>query len=377
MRSKTALPFNVTIREMIILSLILGLFLWIVDAVVAAFMFHEGTFPDLLLFDIPGHELIMRLLILIIFVVFGIISFVILERHKRVAVALRESEEKFHTFADFTYDWEYWISADGRMIHVSPSCERITGYRPEEFLEQPGLLQTIVHSEDKAWIVGHLAHELESRGMSYVDFRIITRDGEQRWISHCCQPVYDSNGRMNGRRASNRDISHRKRLEKELESLAASDKLTGIFNRSKLEEYLNNEVKESRRLGHPLSLMIFDVDHFKLINDTYGHDIGDVVLKMLAGTVKDRIRETDIFARWGGEEFIVLMPGSDIRGAGVLAEKLRREIGSRNFEKAGQVTVSVGVAELTGEDTVTNFLKKADNALYKAKRKGRNRVEVV
>lgn len=365
-----------TIREMVILSLILGLFLWIVDAVIATFVFHEGTLPDLLIFDIPGHELIMRVVVLIISVVFGTMSYIILNRHKRAAAALRESEEKFHTFADFTYDWEYWIGADGRMIYVSPSCERITGYRPEEFLERPGLLVDIVHPEDRAWITGHLDQEMESRGMSYVDFRIITLNGEERWISHCCQPVHDSSGQMNGRRASNRDISQRKKLERELEKLATIDKLTGIFNRSKLEEYLNNEIKESRRLGHSLSLMIFDIDHFKDVNDTYGHDVGDIVLRTLAGTVKDHIRETDIFARWGGEEFIVLMPGSDIRGAGVLAEKLRREIESRSSEKAGQITVSVGVAQLTSEDTIKSFLKRADNALYRAKRKGRNRVEV-
>jgi diguanylate cyclase (GGDEF)-like protein len=238
------------------------------------------------------------------------------------------------------------------------------------------LLVDIVHREDRAWITGHIDRELEGGGISHIDFRIITRGGEERWISHCCQPVYDSKGQMNGRRASNRDISERKRLERELERLAATDKLTGIFNRAKLEECLNSEIKESRRLGHALSLMICDIDHFKKVNDTYGHDVGDIVLKMLAETVKKHIRETDIFARWGGEEFVVLMPGADTRGARVLAEKLREEIEIRSFGEAGRITISFGVAQLRSEDSIVSLVKKADDALYKAKKNGRNRVEI-
>ena len=129
---------------------------------------------------------------------------------------LRESEERFRTIADFTYDGEFWIGPDGHYIYVSPSCKRITGYGPEEFVNDPGLLEKIVHPDDHSTVVSHLrASQINQMGLS-IDFRIITRSGDERWISHNCQPVYDAGGTYLGRRASNRDISKRKKMQEEL-----------------------------------------------------------------------------------------------------------------------------------------------------------------
>ena len=127
--------------------------------------------------------------------------------------ALKQSEqEKFRTVADFTYDWEYWIDPAGALVYVSPSCERITGYRSNEFSKNPDLLTEIIHPEDQSLVGDHLS-AIGLEDAYEIDFRIVTRTGEIRWIGHSCQPVYRDDGSWFGRRVSNRDITERKRIE--------------------------------------------------------------------------------------------------------------------------------------------------------------------
>ena len=146
---------------------------------------------------------------------------------KHMEELLKQSEEKFRTVADFTYDWEYWIGSDGSLIYVAPSCERITGYRSDEFINNPGLLQEIIYLEDQS-LVGNHFHTTDSGDPHEVDFRIVTRSGETVWIGHSCQAVYGEDGRWLGRRVSNRDITERKQVE-ELLNIASA------YNRSLIE----------------------------------------------------------------------------------------------------------------------------------------------
>lgn len=141
------------------------------------------------------------------------------ETQRQIEEALRNSEERFRTVADFTYDWEYWTGPEGDYLYVSPSCERVTGYSAAEFIEDPDLLSRVTHADDRSRLADHNRQEKGRKGASTLDFRIITRNGEERWISHVCQPVYGSEGNWLGRRASNRDITHRKRAEEELQRL--------------------------------------------------------------------------------------------------------------------------------------------------------------
>jgi PAS domain S-box-containing protein len=136
-----------------------------------------------------------------------------ISERKRMEEALKQSEqEKFRTVADFTYDWEYWIDPAGALCYVSPSCERITGYRSEEFSQHPDLLTEIIHPEDKSLVGAHLS-TIGLEDAYEIDFRIVTRKGEIRWIGHSCQPVYRDDGSWFGRRVSNRDITERKQIE--------------------------------------------------------------------------------------------------------------------------------------------------------------------
>jgi PAS domain S-box-containing protein len=135
---------------------------------------------------------------------------------KKIEIKLRESELKFKTVADFTYDWEYWIDNDGNYLYVSPSCERISGYKIEEFIENPDLLIEITHPDDKNMLIDHHKHSFLSPSIGEIEFRINRKDGSEIWISHNCQPVTNENGDFLGRRASNKDINDRKKAENAL-----------------------------------------------------------------------------------------------------------------------------------------------------------------
>jgi len=161
-------------------------------------------------------------------------------------------------------------------------------------------------------------------------------------------------------------------LNKKLFQMAIKDSLTGLFNRYKFNESLSNEIKNFTRYKQPFCLIMFDIDFFKKINDTYGHDVGDKVLKGISKIATSIIRETDIVARWGGEEFIILCPHTDLKEGIEIAERLRKRIENYDFG-IRRVTISVGVAEYNNE-TEKDFIKKVDDNLYKAKKSGRNRV---
>lgn len=173
------------------------------------------------------------------------------------------------------------------------------------------------------------------------------------------------------------DITQRKRNEAEIHLLATTDTLTGIANRREFSRVAEAETDRAKRYGTPLSLLMYDLDHFKRVNDTFGHDTGDDVLRAVTAVVMANIRTVDVAARWGGEEFLVLMPQSDLAAAKAAAEKLRQAIERHRFDKVGTVTVSFGVTQFVPQDDLNVLLKRVDDALYRAKENGRNRVETL
>ncbi len=179
----------------------------------------------------------------------------------------------------------------------------------------------------------------------------------------------------------NREITIRKEYEAELERLAIMDPLTNIYNRRFFFDMANKEIDRSKRYSIPLSLILFDIDHFKKVNDTYGHLVGDQVLINLAKLCQETIRSVDIFARYGGEEFILLMPDSGLKAAQNAAERLREAVAKTNLtdEKIDLVTtISLGVNSWEGGDELdfTAFIDQADQALYQSKENGRNQVSI-
>ena len=143
-----------------------------------------------------------------------------------------------------------------------------------------------------------------------------------------------------------------------------------------MEQTLEEEVKRCKRHGRDLAVILLDIDHFKRVNDDYGHDVGDKVLKLISEAIHQWLRSSDVFGRWGGEEFLIIAPETDLESANQLAERLRRRLSNLQFDKVGQVTASFGVAELLPSEDRNSLVKRADNALYQVKESGRNSVEV-
>ncbi|GAB6106436.1 sensor domain-containing diguanylate cyclase [Fusibacter bizertensis] len=168
----------------------------------------------------------------------------------------------------------------------------------------------------------------------------------------------------------------KKDYEAELLNLATTDALTGLYNRFRFDELVVEEIERSERYGGPLSLIIFDLDHFKQINDTYGHIVGDEVLIEISKISKEILRTTDIIARWGGEEFSILLPGTTSSGAYIAAEKLRQTLENYQHSTVGAVTASFGVSQKLQDEDYTQWFSRVDQALFKSKNSGRNKITV-
>ncbi|MBF0370267.1 MAG: diguanylate cyclase [Magnetococcales bacterium] len=171
------------------------------------------------------------------------------------------------------------------------------------------------------------------------------------------------------------DIARIENQIKQLEKRAFTDSLTGACNRAKLQGNLEAEIKRSIRHGGTLSVVLFDVDHFKQINDTYGHQAGDDVLVALVSFISKKLRASDLLARWGGEEFIMVLPEVGVQDAILVSDKIRKNIENNNFPKVGRLTISFGVTQFREGDTPKSLIERADRFLYQAKNSGRNRVE--
>lgn len=161
----------------------------------------------------------------------------------------------------------------------------------------------------------------------------------------------------------------------EMDRIASIDRLTGCWNRRRLEETVRGEMDRLKRYDNALSLLVFDIDHFKNVNDMHGHQVGDQVLTELAQRMRTTLRTTDSLTRWGGEEFVVLCPNTPLATAIMLAERLREKIAAQAFDGVGAITISLGVAECLPREAWREWFARADAALYRAKAGGRNQVQ--
>lgn len=175
-----------------------------------------------------------------------------------------------------------------------------------------------------------------------------------------------------GYRAICKNLTDRKRIEE----LSVTDKLTGLYNRLKLDEVLTMRIEEFKRYKTEFSIILLDIDDFKIINDTYGHDVGDYVLKTIANILKDNTRTTDVVGRWGGEEFVIVCENTNLEQIEILAEHLRDIVSKTKFKDVGNKTVSLGIAQFKENDTISSVFKRADERLYIAKTTGKNKVGV-
>ncbi|PKM70856.1 MAG: hypothetical protein CVU92_11455 [Firmicutes bacterium HGW-Firmicutes-17] len=161
----------------------------------------------------------------------------------------------------------------------------------------------------------------------------------------------------------------------ELVKIAETDALTGIYNKAKFNQEYARLADHAKATSLNLAVIMFDIDDFKAINDNFGHLVGDQVLKELTAIVRRNINKTDIFARWGGEEFVIILPNSQLEEAMKVAQRLRMIVSEHQFQTTGQITCSFGVGSFKHDDTLDTLLHRVDERLYRAKKSGKNRVE--
>lgn len=258
----------------------------------------------------------------------------------------------------------------GRITNVSSAFSRISGYEKKELLGK-------THGEIKSGdMEGEDYEELWATitsGQPWSgELHNQTKEGSSYWVDTTILPEFDDTGKIIAYQAVSYDITDKKKLE----VLSKQDPLTGLGNRAFLDQVYDKEFERVKRYGSPLSVILVDIDHFKRINDTHGHQVGDAVLIAVAGILRNNTRANDTIGRWGGEEFMAICPETTADNALQLAEKLRRAIAEYDFGTAGRQTASFGLAEYHTSDTQHALVKRADDALYRAKQGGRNRVDV-
>ncbi|MBN2140106.1 MAG: EAL domain-containing protein [Desulfovibrionaceae bacterium] len=303
-----------------------------------------------------------------------------LEELTRSQQALADSEERYRIIADYNHDMECWIGADGRMLYVSPSCARITGYEPEKFMADPGFLERIIHTEDVADWRAFMASP-QSTGDNSLDFRIYRKDTRMCWISQVKSEVLAGDRGSLGLRCSLRDITQRKQMELKLRHQAMHDPLTGVANRTlcldRIEQAMN---RVKRKKDYHFATMFVDLDKFKTVNDTHGHAFGDRLLGQVSQRMVRCVRNLDTVARFGGDEFVIFLDDLSKKSEVMRVVKRIMQAILEPFYINGieiRTTVSIGVAlnsaVFSGPE---EHIQAANIAMYRAKESGRNRFKV-
>ena len=264
------------------------------------------------------------------------------------------------------------------MTYISNNVDALLGLDPAELIASPQLYITFVHPDDQAKVREDLALLMtEGRRPMTVEFRVRRSDGVYRWFENHYMPISDAAGRLVEIEGVMTDITERKEASDKIALLARTDFLTGLANRATFMERLRLAFAAARRGARPFVVLYLDVDHFKSINDTLGHSMGDVLLEAVAGRLRANCRESDLAARLGGDEFVILQSElTDLADATVLASKIH-DVLTVPYQLGGtelRVTVSIGIATYSSEATgAEELLAQADLALYRAKKEGRDR----
>ncbi len=267
----------------------------------------------------------------------------------------------------------FLIDEESRFLRWNSNLERALGYSYKQ-LRKMTLLQ-IADPEDLKKMEQFIL-DTRTAGSSSIETALSTQEGNS--IPFLINGVriegFETDASILG---TGIDISYRYQLERELRERATTDTLTGVFNRRKMEEEIEQEIqKHARHSAPPISMAIFDIDRFKHVNDTFGHDAGDIVLKQVVDLVRQQLRDADMLARWGGEEFVILSSETALKEMYIVAERIRTTVETHPVAHVGRVTISLGIGEYRPGETQQSLLKRIDDALYLAKQSGRNQTRI-
>jgi diguanylate cyclase (GGDEF)-like protein/PAS domain S-box-containing protein len=285
----------------------------------------------------------------------------------------------------------------GKYTAVNPAWCEFTGYSREEAmnLNLQALTPLLEQDSSEENFSRLINREIPSMRLTR---RYLRKDGTIFWADLSVSVITDTDDNVCGLLGVFVNIDPQKKAEmelretngklsqanlelqhafKELEKLARHDPLTGLYNRRVIDNSLAYEIERSKRGDKGLSVALGDIDHFKLVNDTYGHECGDMVLKELSRVMRESLRLTDVVGRWGGEEFLFILPEADCFGAGIVIERIRKAVSDLELswkDKPIEITLSFGISHHKGEVKRQDIVDEADKALYRAKRDGRDRV---
>lgn len=288
---------------------------------------------------------------------------------------LEESESRFRIIAENANDLITLVNKDGKIIYVSPSYQNVLGYQSNEFLGKDFVHN--IHPTDQDRIIEAAKKSIQSGEAFTIEFRQKNANEEMLWCESIGKPVFNHKNELQHLVILTRDITLRKEYESKLKYFAYHDALTELPNRLLFNKRFASAKKQFLNKNNGLAIVILDIDHFKVINDNYGHDIGDAVIKEFGARIQQSIRSHDTVARLGGDEFVILLPNiQNIENAVEIAKRIRLKM-QQPWKIKGQkltVTTSMGIAMANFSQKITksDLIKNADIALYEAKNNGRD-----
>ncbi|MBF4694235.1 sensor domain-containing diguanylate cyclase [Fusibacter ferrireducens] len=297
---------------------------------------------------------------------------------KALEEQIKKSEEIHRLLADNASDVIWTMDLTGKFTYISPSVEKLRGYTVEEVMAQsheellcPASLVHLEKGLEEA--IYAVKHNLPFK-VFRDDVEQPCKDGTTVWTDLTVSGIYDKSNHFVGMLGVSRDITERRKMEAKIRRLSEIDRLTQLYNRFKLDVNIKREMDHAIKNNMTFALIMLDIDNFKMVNDTYGHIVGDEVLKEFAQILIRTICKGDTVGRWGGEEFMVILPRKNAVEGQKVAEKFREKVSNHIFSGVGHLTASFGVSEFEEELTEIELVSRADKALYEAKKSGKNSV---
>ncbi|MGO9954361.1 MAG: CHASE domain-containing protein [Dissulfurispiraceae bacterium] len=304
---------------------------------------------------------------------FFVAVFDVITERKKVEKTLAKERKFLATILDTTSTLIVVLDTKGAIIRYNAECERLTGISSDH-VKGRAIWEVFAVEEDISILRLAIASVKDMPFLNGYETSFNAVDRSERTIVWTNSVFCDEGVNDCCIISTGVDVTDRKALERELIKAASIDKLTALINRQTLDKTISREIERAMRYHHPLSVIMFDIDHFKRINDTYGHLMGDSVLREVAVLAQANLRTSDSFGRWGGEEFMIVLPETSIEEADLAAEKLRCLFERQNIIGINELTASFGVAGYNNGDNIDRLIKRVDDALYAAKQEGRNRV---
>lgn len=303
-----------------------------------------------------------------------------IDKLKKTEEALQDSERRFRSIFENAGVGIAQVALDGTFLHINDTFCRIAGYSREELLNVKKTFQAITFPDDLDSDVHSLKQLVDGLGTHYdLEKRYVRKDGSIAWVQLSVSLLKDANDQPVGLIGAVQDITKLKTLQQELEFQAKTDYLTAIPNRRYFMELAEHELARIQRYASTLAVLMVDIDYFKSVNDSHGHNAGDTVLRKIAKLIKSELRGLDVLGRIGGEEFAILLPQTDKQRAIEVAQRLQNTVANTDVlvdeHTSLRVTVSIGIAIWSKEhESINALLYIADQGLYRAKAMGRNTI---